>query len=149
MWYARDRSSSLDLADNSFYFYTQKQEKSKFMFEYVHLRKEKRKNVNQMRLKFTKNILWYVLRTSCQIIIPVIRRKVKFINLQCAVSVLQNPSLLKLSDQVRSRFCKKEFYVHENKTHVHIKGFTLNLVLKQRFYATQKWPIQRSGIFRN
>ena len=46
-------------------------------------------------------------------------------------------------------FCKKEFYVHENKTHFHIKGFTLNLVLKQRFDATQKWPIRRSGILRN
>lgn len=148
MCYARDRSPSLDLTDNSFYFYTQKQEKSKFMFEYVHLRKEKRKSVNQMPLKFTRNILWYVLRI-CQIMVPVIRHKVKFINLQCAVSVFRNPSLLKLWGQVRSRFSKKEFYVHENKTHVHIKGFTLNLVLKQRFDATQKWPIRRSGILPN
>ena len=144
-----DRSPSLDLTDHWFYFYTQRQGKSKFMFEYVHLRKEKRKSVNQMRLKFTKNILWYVLRISCQIMVPVIRHKVKFINLQCAVSLLQNLSLLKLWGQVRSLFCKKEFYVHENKTHFHIKGFTLNLVLKQRFDATQKWPIRPSGILRN
>ena len=149
MGYARDRSPSLDLTDNSFYFYTQKQEKSKFMFEYVHLRKEKRKSVNQMRLKFTKSILWYVLRISCQIMVPVMRHKVKFINLQRSVSVLQNLLLLKLWGQVRSLFCKKEFYVHENKTHFHIKGFTLNLVSKQRFYATQKWPIRRSGVLRN
>ena len=91
-----DRSPSLDLTDHWFYFYTQRQGKSKFMFEYVHLRKEKRKSVNQMRLKFTKNILWYVLRISCHIMVPVIRHKVKFINLQCAVSLLQNLSLLKL-----------------------------------------------------
>ena len=36
--------------------------------------------------------------------------------------------------------------LHENetacKTHFHVKGFALRLVLKQRFERTRKWPIQ-------
>ena len=39
----------------------------------------------------------------------------------------------------------KDFDLYENetvcKTHFHMKGFTLRLVLKQRHSRTQKWPI--------
>ena len=33
------------------------------------------------------------------------------------------------------------FHPHANKFHFHIKGFALDLTLKQRQTATRKWPI--------
>ena len=42
---------------------------------------------------------------------------------------------------------ENDFYLHENetacRTHFHMKGFALRLVLKQRDKRTQKWPIRR------
>ena len=41
--------------------------------------------------------------------------------------------------------CKNDFDLHENetacRTHFHMKGFALRLILKQRYKRTQKWPI--------
>ena len=40
---------------------------------------------------------------------------------------------------------EKDFDLHENepacRTHFHMKGFSLSLVLKQRHERTRKWPI--------
>jgi len=36
---------------------------------------------------------------------------------------------------------KMIFHSHGNKTHFHINGFALSLVLKKRFFGTRKWPI--------
>ena len=36
---------------------------------------------------------------------------------------------------------KMIFNYYANKTHFHNKGFALSLVLKVRFFGTQKWPI--------
>ena len=36
---------------------------------------------------------------------------------------------------------KMSFYSLANKTHFHIKGFALDLALKQRLKATRKWPM--------
>ena len=36
---------------------------------------------------------------------------------------------------------KMIFNCDANKTHFHNKGFSLSLVLKVRFFGTQKWPI--------
>ena len=42
---------------------------------------------------------------------------------------------------------KNDFDLHENetacRTHFHMKGFVLRLVLKQRHKRTRKWPIER------
>ena len=37
---------------------------------------------------------------------------------------------------------KMIFNYDANKTHFHNKGFALSLVLKVRFFGTQKWPIR-------
>ena len=49
--------------------------------------------------------------------------------------------------QVQKLSCKNDFYYHENKTHFHKKGFALGLVLIERVFGTQKWPIQH-GVFK-
>ena len=36
---------------------------------------------------------------------------------------------------------ENEFYLLENKNHLHINVFALSLALKQRLWATQKWPM--------
>jgi len=33
------------------------------------------------------------------------------------------------------------FISHANKTHLHMKGFALGLVLRVRVFETRKWPI--------
>ena len=33
------------------------------------------------------------------------------------------------------------FHSHADKTNFHRKGYTLGLILKVRFFGTQKWPI--------
>ena len=43
---------------------------------------------------------------------------------------------------------KMSFHSHANKTHFPIKGFALDLALKQRQNATRKWPIARQ-VLRN
>ena len=46
---------------------------------------------------------------------------------------------------MRNHSYENEFDLHENetagRTHFHIKGFALKLVLKQRHKRTRKWPI--------
>ena len=46
---------------------------------------------------------------------------------------------------MRSLSCENDFDLHENetacRTHFHMKGFALRLVLKQRDKRTRKWPI--------
>lgn len=37
---------------------------------------------------------------------------------------------------------KMSFHLLTDKTHFHIKEFTLDLALKERQNATQKWPIE-------
>ena len=48
--------------------------------------------------------------------------------------------------KVRSHSYENDFDLHENKTacrtHFHMKGFALRLVLKQRHKRTRKWPIK-------
>ena len=45
---------------------------------------------------------------------------------------------------MRNHSYENDFDLHENetecKTHFHMKGFTLRLVLKLRLEGTQKWP---------
>ena len=41
---------------------------------------------------------------------------------------------------------KTSFHSVANKTHFHIKGFALDLALKQRQNATRKWPIENCSI---
>ena len=45
-------------------------------------------------------------------------------------------------------FYENDFDLHENetayRTHLHMKGFALRLVLKQRHKRTRKWPIQHT-----
>ena len=54
------------------------------------------------------------------------------------------PSCLVPLFQSKSK-CKNDFDLHENetacRTHFHMKGFALRLILKQRHKRTQKWPI--------
>ena len=46
---------------------------------------------------------------------------------------------------MRNHSCENDFDLHENgaacRTHFHVKGFALGLVLKQRQKRTRKWPI--------
>ena len=46
---------------------------------------------------------------------------------------------------MRNHSYENDFDLHENetscRTHFHIKGFALRLVLKQRHEKTRKWPI--------
>ena len=35
------------------------------------------------------------------------------------------------------------FFSHPNKTHFHMKGYKLGLILKVRGFGTRKWPIER------
>ena len=46
---------------------------------------------------------------------------------------------------MRNNSYENDFDLHENKTacrtHFHMKGFALRLVLKQRHKRTRKWPI--------
>ena len=50
---------------------------------------------------------------------------------------------------MRSLSYESDFDLHENetacRTHFHIKGFALRLVLKQRHKRTRKWPIREFG----
>ena len=52
--------------------------------------------------------------------------------------------------QVRNLSYENEYDLHSNglvsKTHFHMKGFALGLVLKQRQKRTRKWPIIEGGI---
>ena len=47
---------------------------------------------------------------------------------------------------MRNHSYENDFDLHENetacRTHFHMKGFALRLVLKQRHKRTQKWPIE-------
>ena len=47
---------------------------------------------------------------------------------------------------MRNHFYENDFDLHENetacRTHFHMKGFALRLVLKQRNKRTRKWPIR-------
>ena len=57
-----------------------------------------------------------------------------------------NPSLFpRMSPGESKSKCKNDFDLHENetacRTHFHMKGFALRLILKQRHKRTQKWPI--------
>ena len=49
---------------------------------------------------------------------------------------------------MRNHSSENDFDLHENetacRTHFHMKGFTLRLVLKQRHKRTRKWPIKKS-----
>ena len=49
---------------------------------------------------------------------------------------------------MRNHSYENDFDLHENKTawrtHFHMKGFALRLVLKQRHERTRKWPIHIS-----
>ena len=49
---------------------------------------------------------------------------------------------------MRNHFYENDFDLHENetayRTHLHMKGFALRLVLKHRHKRTRKWPIQRT-----
>ena len=51
---------------------------------------------------------------------------------------------------MRNHSYENDFDLHENetscRTHFHMKGFALRLVLKQRHERTRKWPIV-SGLF--
>ena len=46
---------------------------------------------------------------------------------------------------MRNHSYENDFDLHENetacRTHFHMKGFALRLVLKQRYKRTRKWPI--------
>ena len=46
---------------------------------------------------------------------------------------------------MRNHSYENDFDLHENetarRTHFHMKGFALRLVLKQRYKRTPKWPI--------
>ena len=46
---------------------------------------------------------------------------------------------------MRNHFYENDFDLHENetvcRTHFHMKGFALRLVLKQRQKTIRKWPI--------
>ena len=45
---------------------------------------------------------------------------------------------------------ENDFDLHENetagRTHFHMKGFAVRLILKQRHKRTRKWPIIRQGL---
>ena len=49
---------------------------------------------------------------------------------------------------MRNLSYENEYDLHSNglvsKTHFHMKGFALGLVLKQRQKRTRKWPIKRT-----
>ena len=49
---------------------------------------------------------------------------------------------------MRNHSYEDDFDLHENetayKTHFHMKGFALRLVLKQRHKRTRKWPIRNT-----
>ena len=51
---------------------------------------------------------------------------------------------------MRNYSYKNDFALHENetacRTHFHMKGFALRLVLKQRHKRTRKWPIVRHSV---
>ena len=51
---------------------------------------------------------------------------------------------------MRNHSYENDFDLHENetayRTHFHMKGFELRLVLKQRYKRTRKWPIEESGL---
>ena len=53
---------------------------------------------------------------------------------------------------MRNYSYENDFDLHENeiacRTHFHMKGFALRLVLKQRHKRTRKWPIPSTGDFR-
>ena len=62
--------------------------------------------------------------------------------LSCNLPLYQKESLHKTTDHEET--CVFHLHVHfqANQTHFHMKGFTQSLVLKQRWKATQKWPIE-------
>ena len=51
---------------------------------------------------------------------------------------------------MRNHPYENDFDFHENetvcRTHFHMNGFALRLVLKQRHKRTRKWPIGRHGV---
>ena len=53
---------------------------------------------------------------------------------------------------MRNHSYENDFDLHENetacRTHFHMKGFALRLVLKQRYKRTRKWPIATLLVYR-
>ena len=51
---------------------------------------------------------------------------------------------------MRNHSYENDLDLHENKTtcitHLHVKGFALRLVLKQRHKRTRKWPVTKTGL---
>ena len=54
---------------------------------------------------------------------------------------------------MRNHSYENDFDLHENetacRTHFHMKGFALRLVLKQRHVRTRKWPIDFQSFMLN
>ena len=52
---------------------------------------------------------------------------------------------------MRNHNYENDFDLHENetacRTHFHVKGFALRLVLKQRHKRTRKWPISSDSLY--
>ena len=72
---------------------------------------------------------------------------VEKLRLQQAISELPSASVSNRV-QVRNLSYENEYDLHSNglvsKTHFHMKGFALGLVLKQRQKRTRKWPTSQA-----
>ena len=66
-------------------------------------------------------------------------------SLKWAIQCSEFPCEPVLKSKVRNHSYEHDFDLHENetacRTHFHMKGFALRLVLKQSHKRTRKWPI--------
>ena len=102
--------------------------KSKILRQYWYLKPKILQRLNKVLFGFGK---WMSFKYHAYV----------FPGINLLTSEFQKLSLSKWG-QVLNLSCENGFYLHENeKSLFHIKGWGLNLVLRQRPEGTRKWPI--------